>query len=239
MSPGSRPGLPRAWMSWSSGKDSTLALHRVRGAAQVQVVGLLTSMNASADRVSMHGVRSSLLRAQAASLGLPLHLVELPWPCPNGLYERRMAAAVASARRSGVEFVVFGDLYLEDVRRYRERMLEGSGLSPLFPLWLSPTSSVARDLLGLGLRALVTCVDLRQAPAELAGRWYDEDFLRDLPPGVDPCGENGEFHTLVVDGPGFSRPLDVTLGERVEREGFLFVDVLPAEGIAASDVARG
>jgi uncharacterized protein (TIGR00290 family) len=216
-----------AWMSWSSGKDSTLALHEILTAGEVEVVGLLTTVNAVAERVAMHGVRRELLEAQAEALGLPLHVVELPWPCRNEVYEERMAAAVTEARRAGIEIVGFGDLFLEDVRRYREEALAGSGLEPLFPLWQRPTDAVAQAILAVGVRAVVTCVDLAQASGELAGRWYDEAFLSDLAPGIDPCGENGEFHTFVVDGPGFSRPIEVTLGETVERDGFAFTDVVP------------
>jgi uncharacterized protein (TIGR00290 family) len=218
----------RAWMSWSSGKDSALALHEARTAGEVDVVGLLTTVNAVADRVAMHGVRRTLLEAQAHALGLPLRVVELPWPCPNDAYEARMAAAVAEARDVGVEAVVFGDLFLEDVRRYRERSLEGSGLEPLFPLWGEPTGALARRMLARGIRAVVTCTDLGQGARGLAGRWFDEAFLDALPPGVDPCGERGEFHTLVVDGPGFARPLDVVVGETVVRDGFAYADVTPA-----------
>lgn len=217
-------------MSWSSGKDSTLALHEIRSAGEVEVVGLLTTVNTVAERVAMHGVRRDLLEAQAEALGLPLHVVELPWPCPNGVYEEQMAKAIAEAREAGVEIVGFGDLFLEDIRRYREEALAGSGLEPLFPLWLRPTDAVARGILAAGVSAVVTCVDLAQAPGELAGRWYDEAFLADLPPGVDPCGENGEFHTFVVEGPGFAQPIEVTVGEIVERDGFVFADVVPVPG---------
>lgn len=219
--------LARAWMSWSSGKDSALALHHVHQAADIEVVGLLTTVNAAAERVAMHGVRRALLEAQSAALGLPVQMVELPWPCPNEVYEHQMAAAVTTAREAGVEVMVFGDLFLDDVRRYRERSLEGTGLRPVFPLWGRSTDAVARDLLKAGVRAIVTCVDLAQAPGELGGREYDESFLADLPAGVDPCGENGEFHTVVVGGPGFSSPIEVAIGEAVERGGFLFVDVIP------------
>jgi uncharacterized protein (TIGR00290 family) len=215
-------------MSWSSGKDSTLALHSVRAAGDVDVVGLLTTVNTTAQRVAMHAVRRSLLEAQADALGLPLHVVDLPWPCPNDVYEERMSNAVAAARISGVEVMVFGDLFLEDVRRYREQSLEGSGLAPLFPLWQRPTPEVAHDLVALGVRAVITCVDPQQAPREIAGRWYDEDLLASLPPNVDPCGENGEFHTFAVDGPGFAHPVDIAVGETVERDGFVFTDVIPA-----------
>ena len=214
-------------MSWSSGKDSALALHEVRAAAGLDVEGLLTTVNASFDRVAMHGVRRMLLEAQAAALGLPLHVVELPWPCPNEVYEQKMAEAVEAARRLGIEAMVFGDLFLEDIRRYREAALEGTGMTPVFPLWLRPTPEVARSLVDLGFRAVVVCVDPAQAPGELAGRWYDRALLDDLPAAVDPCGENGEFHTVVVGGPGFAHPVDVEVGEVVERDGFVFADVIP------------
>ncbi len=195
---------------------------------EVEIVGLLTTVNAAAERVSIHGVRRALLDAQADALGLPVEVVALPWPCPNETYEGLMGAAVDRARAAGIDVVVFGDLFLADVRRYRERMLEGSGLGPLFPLWQQPTGELAGRLLAVGVRAVVACVDLGRLPGELAGRWYDESFLADLPPDVDPCGENGEFHTVVVDSPDFARPLAVTVGEIVERDGFAYADVLPA-----------
>ena len=222
--------LAPAWVSWSSGKDSALALHRARQAGTVEVVGLLTTVHAEAQRVAMHGVRRALLAAQSAALGLPVEAVDLPWPCPNELYQQQMAGAVANARAVGIEVLVFGDLFLEDIRRYRERSLEGTGLRPLFPLWGRPSGDLARELFEVGIRAIVTCVDLAQVPPELAGRHYDEAFLDELPVGVDPCGENGEFHTVVVDGPGFSSPIEVTVGEMSERDGFLFADVIPASG---------
>ncbi len=217
-------------MSWSSGKDSALALHQTRAEGAYDVVGLLTTVNASAERVAMHGVRRALLEAQAEMLGLPLHIVELPWPCPNEVYEERMAGALVQARDAGVEAIIFGDLFLEDVRHYRETSLEGTGIAPVFPLWRRPTTTVAHRLLGLGFRAMVTCVDVAQAPREMAGRWYDEALLAVLPAGVDPCGENGEFHTVVVDGPGFAQSIDVVVGEIVERDGFVFADVIPTSG---------
>jgi uncharacterized protein (TIGR00290 family) len=219
----------RAWMSWSSGKDSAFALDSVRRSGDLDVVGLLTTVNSTADRVAMHAVRRELLETQAAALGLPLHVVELPWPCPNEVYEQRMTTAVEAARADGVSKMVFGDLYLADVRAYRVQMLAGSGIEPVFPLWLEPTEQLSRRMTASGVRAVLTCVDPAQAPATLVGRWYDDALLDELPPGVDPCGENGEFHTFVVDGPGFSRSLDVTIGEVVERDGFVFADVLPAE----------
>ena len=214
-------------MSWSSGKDSTLALQAVRASGDVNVVGLVTTVNVTAERVAMHAVRRSLLEAQADALGLPLHVVDLPWPCPNEVYEERMSAAIAVARTSGINTMVYGDLFLEDVRRNREESLRGSGITALFPLWQLPTETVARELVAHGVRAIITCVDPNQAPRELAGRWYDEALLADLPPSVDPCGENGEFHTFVVDGPGFAQSLEVIVGETVERDGFVFTDVIP------------
>jgi len=214
-------------MSWSSGKDSAFGLHVTRVAGQVDVVGLLTTVNTTANRVAMHAVRRVLLEAQAKSLGLPVHVVELPWPCPNEIYELRMNEAVDKATDGGVEHMVFGDLFLADIRAYREQQLAGTGISPVFPLWERPTDVLAREMLDAGVRAVVTCVDPSQAPAEIAGRWYDADLLEELPASVDPCGENGEFHTFVVDGPGFGYPLDVTLGDVVERDGFVFADVVP------------
>ena len=222
----------KAWMSWSSGKDSALALHTTRMAGAIDVVGLVTTVNSTADRVAMHAVRRSLLEAQADALGLPLHVVELPWPCPNDVYEERMATACVAAKDAGVSAMIFGDLFLEDIRSYRERSLEGFGITPLFPLWQRPTDGVARELLEVGMRAVLTCVDPTQAPAGFAGRWYDEALLRDLPPGVDPCGENGEFHTFVVNGPGFAHSLEVNVGEIVERDGFVFADVVPSPEVA-------
>jgi uncharacterized protein (TIGR00290 family) len=215
-------------MSWSSGKDSMLALHEVRSDGGLDVAGLLTTVNAAAERVAMHGVRRVLVEAQAAALGLPLHVVELPWPCPNPVYEQLTSAAWDAARRQGVSRVIFGDLFLADIRAYREASLEGTGMTPVFPLWRRPTAELAREILATGIRAVITCVDPSQAPKAIAGRRYDQALLRTLPEGVDPCGENGEFHTFVTDGPGFARPLDVTIGTTVERNGFVFTDVLPA-----------
>jgi uncharacterized protein (TIGR00290 family) len=216
-----------AWMSWSSGKDSTLALHLARSDGTLDVVGLLTTVNSTADRVAMHAVRRSLLEAQAEALGVPLHVVDLPWPCPNGTYEALMSATVSAAADAGIERIVFGDIFLVDIREYRETMLEGTGLSPVFPLWHRQTDELAAEMIASGIRAVVTCVDPNRAPRGLAGRWFDADLVRALPEGVDPCGENGEFHTFVVDGPGFAHPLDVAIGEVVERDGFVFADIVP------------
>lgn len=218
----------RAWLSWSSGKDATFALHAIRAVGDVKVTGLLTTVNASDDRVAMHAVRRELLHAQASALGLPLHFVEMPSPCTNDVYEQRMATAHELAKEARVEGMVFGDMCLEDVRAYRERTLTGTGIEAIFPLWGRPTPEVAHEMVDRGLQAVITCVDPQQAPREIAGRRFDAQFLRDLPASVDPCGENGEFHTFVTDGPGFTRPVDVVVGGSVERDGFVLTDVLPA-----------
>jgi diphthamide synthase (EF-2-diphthine--ammonia ligase) len=177
----------------------------------------------------MHAVRRVLLQAQADALGLPLHIVELPWPCSNSVYEQQMAAAITAASADEVEHIVFGDLFLQDVRAYREKSLIGTGITPLFPLWHRPTTALAAEIVAAGIRAVVTCVDPAQAPPRLVGRWYDRELLRQLPPAVDRCGERGEFHTFVADGPGFAHPLPVIVGDVVERDGFVFADVLPAD----------
>ncbi|GEL18359.1 ATP-binding domain-containing protein [Pseudonocardia asaccharolytica] len=215
----------RGWVSWSSGKDAAFALHTVRETRAVDVVGLLTTMNAATRRVPVHAVPHALVQAQADALGLPLHTVDLPWPCPNDIYEARTNEALTAAGRAGVERLVFGDLHLRDVREYRERSIADSGVAPMFPLWGRPTAELAAEMLRCGLRAVVTCVDPAQAPAELAGRWFDEAFLDGLPDGVDPCGERGEFHTFVVDGPGFTVPVDVAVGPPVERDGFVVAEL--------------
>ena len=217
----------KAWVSWSSGKDSTFALHAARQDDALEVVGLLVTFNGDADRVAMHAVRRVLVEAQARRLGLPLHMVELPSPCPNEVYEERMAAAMAIALAQGVDHMVFGDLFLADVRAYREQMLAAAGMTPLFPLWGQPTDELAQQMLAAGVRAVITCVDPRQLPGEFCGRAFDDQLLVDLPKGVDPCGERGEFHTFVWDGPGFRAPIDVEIGEVLERDGFVFCDVSP------------
>ena len=221
---------PRALLSWSSGKDSAGALHVLRARAEVEVVGLLCTLSAAHDRVAMHAVRRTLLEAQAAAVGLPLWPVPLPTPCPNDAYERAMRAALARARAERIAQVAFGDLFLADVRAYRERQLAGTGIAPLFPLWGAPTAALAREMLAAGVCAHVTCVDPRRLAPELAGRRWDAAFLAALPADADPCGENGEFHTFVSDGPMFGAPVPVRAGEIVAREGFVFADLLPASG---------
>jgi uncharacterized protein (TIGR00290 family) len=217
-----------AWMSWSSGKDSTFALHAARTELGLTVSTLLCTLNAEADRVAMHAVRRELLLAQGDRLGLPVHVVEIPSPCPNEVYEAAMQTAVDTALASGGTHMIFGDLYLPDVRSYREGHLRGTGINPVFPLWQRPTDALAKDMIASGVRAVITCVDPAQLPAEFAGRAFDERLLADLPPGVDPCGENGEFHTFVWDGPGFRTPIPVDVGDVVARDGFVFCDVVPA-----------
>jgi uncharacterized protein (TIGR00290 family) len=185
------------------------------------------TFNGEADRVAMHAVRRKLVVAQADRLGIPVFAVDLPSPCTNSEYEARLAEALGAAHEDGVDAIVFGDLFLEDIRAYRELAMAGTGVVPVFPLWGRPTAELAREMIDVGIRAVVTCVDPRQLDASFAGRWFDRDFLRDLPPQVDPCGERGEFHTFVWDAPGFSAPIDVTVGSVVERDGFVFADVLP------------
>jgi uncharacterized protein (TIGR00290 family) len=216
----------RALLAWSSGKDSAFALHLLR-AQGVAVAGLLTTINEAFDRVAMHAVRLSLLRAQAEAVGLPLLEVCIPWPCPNEAYQAAMSAAMAGARERGITAVAFGDLFLEDVRRYREERLATTGLRPLFPLWGRSTRALAEEMIALGQKAVLTCVDPRALPSAFAGRAFDADLLADLPGGVDPCGENGEFHSFAWDGPAFRNPVPVRVGEVVEREGFVFADLLP------------
>ncbi len=218
---------PKVLLSWSSGKDSAWSLHVLRDRGDVDVVGLLTSVNEVHQRVAMHAVREKLLQAQADAAGLPLWQVPIPSPCSNDQYEAAMARVVDRAKSEGIEQMAFGDLYLEDIRSYREGKLQGTGIEPIFPLWQIPTGELARDMIRGGLSAYLTCVDPRKVPRELAGRRFDESLLRELPEGVDPCGENGEFHSFVWKGPMLRRALDVEVGEVVERDGFVFADVLP------------
>lgn len=223
----------RIAVSWSSGKDSAWMLHTLNSRHPGAAAALLTSINEAADRVSMHAVRSEVLRAQADAAGLPLITVPLPFPCSNEIYQERMGAAVRALIADGFTHVAFGDLFLEDVRRYREERLERTGLTPLFPLWGRPTDELSREMIDGGLGATVTCVDPRVVPRSLAGRSYDATFLRDLPPGTDPCGERGEFHTCATAGPMFSRRVPVEVGVTVERDGFVFTDLMlagPAPG---------
>ena len=216
---------PRALLSWSSGKDSAWTLHMLRQQGEYEVVGLLTTVNESAGRVAMHAVRESLLEAQAAAAGLALWRVPIPSPCSNEQYEAAMRQVLGRARAAGIDAVAFGDLFLDDVRRYREERMADSGMRLLFPLWQRPTPALAREMIAGGLRAVLTCVDPKQLAPAFAGREFNLDLLRDLPAAVDPCGENGEFHSFVCAGPMFRHEIPITVGQVVERDGFVFADV--------------
>jgi uncharacterized protein (TIGR00290 family) len=217
--------MKRILLAWSSGKDSAWALHVLRQSGAYEVVGLLTTFNEAFDRVAMHAVRRQLVEAQAAAVGVPLWPVYIPWPCSNEQYESAMAAACERAIAAGVEAIAFGDLYLEDVRAYRERQLAPTGLTPLFPLWKIPTDKLVREMIAAGQRAVITCVDPKKLGREFAGREIDLALVDALPAGVDPCAENGEFHSFAFAGPQFAHPLDVRTGEVVDRDGFVFADV--------------
>ncbi|MGH9718830.1 MAG: ATP-binding protein [Bryobacteraceae bacterium] len=217
--------MKRALLSWSSGKDSAWALHVLRERADLKIEGLITTLNEAFDRVAMHAVKRSLLEKQADAAGLPLWPVALPWPCSNDEYERRMGALCARAVAEGIEAIAFGDLFLEDIRAYREKQLDGTGLTPLFPLWQIPTASLADEMIRSGLRAKLACVDPRKLAPEFAGRDFDHALLADFPAGIDPCGENGEFHTFAYDGPMFREAIPVTVNGAVERDGFVFADL--------------
>ena len=219
--------MKKVLLSWSSGKDSAWALHLLRQQPDLTVAALLTTFNGAADRVAMHAVRRALVETQAERTGIPLWGVDLPWPCSNPEYQERMRAVCQRAAAEGFTAIAFGDLFLEDIRDYRIRQLQGTGLEPLFPVWRIPTAQLARDMIAAGVRAKLTCVDPAQLDKSFAGRDFDADLLDALPPGVDPCGENGEFHTFVHDAPVFSRPIPVRGGEIVERDSFVFADVLP------------
>ena len=219
---------PKILLSWSSGKDSAWALHVLRQRNEVEIAGLLTTVNTHFERVAMHGTRQALLRMQARATSIPLWEVPLPWPCPNETYERAMADACASAVEQGISAIAFGDLFLEDVRRYREDRLRDTGLQPLFPLWGRNTRQLVEEMLDGGLRARIICADASKMPGDFVGRDLDRDLLNRLPAGVDACGENGEFHTFAHAGPMFSGAISITDGECVTRDGFLYADLLPA-----------
>ena len=228
--PGGRNCMkPAALLSWSSGKDCAWALHLLRQRAEVEVVGLVTTYNESFQRVAMHGVRMELVEAQAKAARLPLWAIPLPWPCSNEVYEERMRAVIERAHAEGIHAFAFGDLHLSDIREYRERQLAGSGLEPLFPVWGTPadTPKLARSMIAEGVRATLTCVDPKQLAPEFVGREFDYSLLADLPPSTDSCGERGEFHTFCHAGPMFDHPISVNVGERIERDGFWFADLLP------------
>jgi uncharacterized protein (TIGR00290 family) len=220
--------MTKCLVSWSSGKDSAWMVHVLRRRGDVAIGALLTTVNASAQRVAMHGVRVDVLEAQAAAIGAPLWIVPIPYPCPNDVYERAMGEAVTRAVRDGFTHAAFGDLFLEDIRRYREERLAGTGLTPLFPLFdpePSWTARLARELVASGVKARITCVNPKMLDPRFAGREFDAALIDELPPAVDPCAERGEFHTCAYDGPMFSQPIAVETGITVERDGFVFTDL--------------
>ena len=217
----------RALVAWSSGKDSAWTLHLLRSTPGVDVAGLFTTVSEGSGRVAVHDVRAELLEAQSAALGLPLRRIPIPRPCPNAVYEAAIARLAEEATREGVTHFAFGDLFLEDIRAYRERQFRGSGVAPLFPLWGLPTRELAEEMTASGLRAWITCVDPRQAPPEWAGMQFNPEFVRAVPGGVDPCGENGEFHTFAFAGPMFRRPIGARTGQIEERDGLVYADLLP------------
>jgi uncharacterized protein (TIGR00290 family) len=219
--------IKKTLLSWSSGKDSAWTLHVLRQRSDVEVVGLMTTVNQVYQRISIHAVRLELLQRQAEAAGLPLYQIALPSPCTNAAYEAAMKRFIGEAKQDGVECMAFGDLFLADIREYREARLSGTGITPLFPIWQTPTDKLATQMIDGGLRAVVTCVDPQKLPASFAGRQFNQQFLTDLPVDVDPCGERGEFHTFAFDGPMFRSAVEVEVGEICEREGFVYADVLP------------
>jgi len=224
----------KALIAWSSGKDCAWALHEARRTGEFDIVGAVTTVTDTFGRVSMHGVREELLQAQLEAAGLPAIVVRIPYPCPNEIYEQKMAAAMADAKARGITHIIFGDLYLQDVRAYREKNLAGTGIAPVFPLWQQPTAALARAMIEAGVEAHLATVDLKKLPAAFAGRRFDLDLLDALPAGIDPCGENGEFHSFVSAGPMLKRKIPVRVGETVERDGFAYADLLPGGTILSS-----
>jgi len=227
--------MKKVWLSWSSGKDSAWTLHQLREKGEWEVCGLFTTLNKTFDRVAMHAVRRALLEAQAGAAGLPLQVVPLPWPCSNAEYERIMERIWAKAVKCGVEAIAFGDLFLEDVRQYRLNQLKNTRLEAIFPLWHFPTRLLAQQMIDSGLRAKLTCINPKQLSGAFAGRDFDPLLLEELPPDVDPCGENGEFHSFVYAGPMLQYPLEISVGEITERDGFVFADVTAADPSTPGD----
>jgi len=221
--------MHRVWLWWSSGKDSAWSLHLLRQDPSLSVQRIITTVTPRFGRVAIHGTRIALLQAQAAAVGVPLQLVQLPYPCSNSQYEAAVQPVLEEAATAEMDHMAFGDIFLEDVRAYRERLLSGSGIEPLFPLWGMETARLSRLIVDSGVEAVVTCVDPQQLDRAFAGRSFDAAFLDSLPESVDACGENGEFHTFVTDGPMFGHGLKVQTGEVVEREGFVYADVIRCE----------
>jgi uncharacterized protein (TIGR00290 family) len=226
-STGNSVSRPKAWLAWSSGKDSAWALHLARQSGEFEITALLTTINCTHERVAMHAVRESLLDLQAEAAALPLVKVPIPSPCPNETYEQAMSEAMTRARSEGVQHVIFGDLFLEDIRAYREKHLAACGMTPVFPVWRNDTHALAEEMLAAGLSAYLTCIDPRKLSPLFAGRRFDANLIASLPAGIDPCGENGEFHTFACAGPMFRHPIAVTPGQILHRDGFIFADLLP------------
>lgn len=218
----------KAVVSWSTGKDSAYAYHLVAQSDEYEVVGLLTTITGTFDRVAMHGTREAILDAQAERIGMPIHKVKIPWPCTNEIYESTMGSAFEQLKADGITHIIFGDLYLEDIRSYREASVDGTGLTCVFPLWGMDTDKLSKAMTASGLQAVLVCIDPKALQKDFAGRLYNQELVADLPVDADPCGENGEFHTAVVNGPMFDRPIDYSIGETVERSGFIYTDVLLA-----------
>lgn len=212
-------------LSWSSGKDSAWALHVLQQEPSIDVVGLFCTVNKEFNRVAMHAVRVELLQQQAKGVDLPLHIIQIPHPCSNGEYGDAMTSFIDEAEKENIKCFAFGDLFLEDVRRYREDHLKGTGITPIFPIWGIPTKKLSRKMVNSGLKAMITCIDPKYLTIEFIGREYNESFLDDIPVGVDPCGENGEFHSFAFDGPMFQNPIEISLAEIVHRDGFVFADI--------------
>ncbi|MCY4159620.1 MAG: adenine nucleotide alpha hydrolase [Bacteroidetes bacterium] len=219
--------MKKVWLSWSTGKDSAWALYTLKMDSRYEVKGLFTTVTQKFSRVSVHGVRIELLEAQADRLNLPLYKAMLPWPCSNKIYEKVMESAWQAATDYDVECIAFGDLFLEDIRQYRVNILSNTGLEPIFPIWMQPTRELAETMVLSGLQATITCIDPKHLPEDFAGRQFDAEFLESLPPGIDPCGENGEFHTFCHSGPMYPAPIRVMTGEVVKRSGFVYADVIP------------
>ncbi len=218
----------RTLLSWSSGKDSAWALHILRQQPDMEVAGLFCTINQEFQRVAMHAVRTELVRQQAQNAGLPIQLIPIPHPCSDAEYGTVMKSFVGPAKQQEIDCFAFGDIFLEDIRRYRETNLADSGIAPIFPLWGMATEKLSREMVSSGLRAIITCVDPKHLPADFAGQEFGEAFLERIPAGIDPCGENGEFHTFAFDGPMFKKPVNIAIGETVSRDGFIFTDLLPA-----------
>lgn len=227
--PGLKTGRKKTLISWSSGKDSAWALHILRQDPNIDIVGLFCTVNKLFDRVTMHGVRSELLKQQAESVGLPLDIIDIPYPCSNDQYVEIMTAFIMNVKKKGIECFAFGDLFLENVRLYRETLLQGTGIAPLFPIWGISTKILSQQMVSSGLKAMITCINAKLLSPEYAGREYNKFFLEDIPTSIDPCGENGEFHSFAFDGPMFRYPIKVIVGETIHRDDAHFTDLIPSK----------